>query len=124
MSSGPGTMLELRDALLNETQSYLLRNRYKEELCYGVTNAVIRTSRGCTEDTSGGLTEEALSQQGPRDLGKGSRLGKLGRGPAGDACRSTELESERMGVQGMQGCHTTGRRKDEQIVTSKAFSAL
>lgn len=60
-----------------------------------MTNAVIRTSRGCTEDISGGLTEEALSQQHPRDLGKGSRLGKLGRGPGEDDCRATELESVR-----------------------------
>lgn len=60
-----------------------------------MTNAVIRTSRGGTEDISGGLTEEALSRQGPRDVGIGSRLGKLGRGPAGGDCESTELESVR-----------------------------
>lgn len=75
-----------------------------------MTNAVIRTSRGCTEDISGGLPEEALSQQGPGDLGIGSRLGKLGTGPAGDACRSTELESDRTdGGAGDAGVPTTGR---------------
>lgn len=65
----------------------------KEDLHSGVTDTVIRISRECTEDVEGGLAVEALSPQSPRDSGVGSSTGKLGRKPAGDHCKATELES-------------------------------